>query len=133
MELIPARNTLCIVSIIRYSVSKENLERTSLYVCTLYTLFNLSEFLFSVGFSKSESEKLERYTYSITCHRNCVGIDCYISGKWIFEFSVDKLCKQRGIFKTGNENAVLENSTFFSVYVSHQANKIITGVEWWFE
>lgn len=40
MELIPARNTLCIVSIIRYSVSKENLERTSLYVhCTLYSIF----------------------------------------------------------------------------------------------
>lgn len=34
-----------------------------------------------------------------------------------------------GIFETANENTVLENSTFFSVYVSYQANKIITGVE----
>lgn len=31
----------------------------------------------------------------------------------ILNFSVDKLCKQSLIFKMGNENTVLENSTFF--------------------
>lgn len=46
-------------------------------------------------------------------------------------FPLINYVNREGYFETGNENAVLENSTFFlsSVYVSHQANKIITGVE----
>lgn len=51
------------------------------YIAFYHTFQKINNFFLSVGVSKSESAKLERHTYSITCHRNCVGIDCYIGGK----------------------------------------------------